>query len=147
VGFFKQMRAVTKQHADQRKELKAYVKKHSAELVGSLPTQTGMIYLFPDRIIRLRTSEQPESQPIAGVTATMEQIGGVSARTTLTRAATVGDGWQKEVDTRQTFLIVDGPEFQWSLPIPTPPAMAAQQFTATRQFASAVTAAGRAATR
>ena len=118
-------------------ELKAWVKDHKAEQVASVAG----LYVFPDRLVRLPSFEPlntaVDSQPIAGVEASLQQTGSVYARATLTRAVTVGNGWQKKTDDRDAWLQVDGPDFQWIIPVPQH--MAAQASKA----AAAITRFGR----
>lgn len=102
---------------------------------GALATLAG-VSLHPDRIV-LRNELGMVEQPVAGVSATVHTGGGISARGTLTRAALVGGGWQKTVDTRDAQLVIDGPAFQWVVPLM--PDQAGQA----RQFAAQVTTAGR----
>lgn len=102
---------------------------------GALATLAG-VSLHPDRIV-LRNEFGTVEQPVAGVTATVDTSGAITARGTLTRAATVGGGWQKQVDTREAQLVIDGPAFQWVIPLP--PDQAGQA----RQFAAQITTAGR----
>src|SRR4051812_45604843 len=119
--------AKIKERKRSRKEavagLEDYVKDHKDEIV----TRLGSIYVFPERIVKLphrgalvalddpMRRLNPEEQPVAGVEARVEETGGISNRATLTRAATIGGGWQKQTDDRKMYLIVDGPEFQWQI--------------------------------
>lgn len=83
---------------------------------------------------------EPESLPIAGVQATVENSGGVGGCSTLTRTLVPGaHGWQKKVDARESFLIITGPSFQWAVKVE--PALS----TFARDFAAKVTGAGNAA--
>lgn len=99
-------------------ELKAWVKAHQADEVASVAG----LHVFPDRIITLPAIENitiaVDSRPIAGVEASLQQTGTVYARTTLTRAATVGNGWQKKNDDREAWLQIDGPDFHWTITVP-----------------------------
>lgn len=92
--------------------------------------------VYPDRIVR-RDHTGVDEQPVAGVAANVDVSGGITSRATLTRAVTVGGGWQKEVDHRDAQLVIDGPAFQWVVPIS--PGQAGQA----RQFAATVTTIGR----
>lgn len=132
--FMKEARGIARGAVDQQREVQAHVKKHGGDVVSVLVTPTGRVYLFPDRIVRDRRSEMPEWQPIVGVTAVVEEAGAVSARTTLTRAVIVGEGWQKASDDRRVYLQVDGPGFSWSLEVSR---------SGAREFAAAVSAQGR----
>lgn len=117
---------------DPRAWVKANKRHRIAELAG--------VNVFADRIIRLNTWPLPggDVQPVAGVEATVDLSGGVSGRATLTRTAIPGaHGWQKKVDTRETWLVVDGPDFQWTVQVPQVLASKA------RGFAAAITTAGR----
>ena len=128
-------------------ELRGYVAAHEGELVA----RCGQVFLFPDRVIKLPATGwtvpigdpsrgvTPECQPVAGVSASVEQVGAVSARSTLARTAVPGaHGWQKKVDDREVYLVVDGPEFQWQVKLGD--GAAAPEV---RQFAALVTTAGR----
>ena len=64
----------------------------------------------------------------------------------LTRAATVGGGWQKQSDTRQIMVTVEGPDFAWLFTVtPTGNMLAKMQAQQAREFAVAATLAGRVA--
>ena len=100
------------------------------------------VHLFNDHIVRLSMWPMPGGvrYPLAGVTASVSVAGGYGARATLTRSMVPGlHGWQKPVDTREAVLTVDGPQFQWVIPLHPAGAGAA------RRFAATVTTAGRAA--
>lgn len=74
------------------------------------------VHVYPDRIIRLQTFAESESHPVAGVSATIEETGGISARSTLTRSTVPGlHGWQKQTDNRRGYIVIDGPDFQWQV--------------------------------
>lgn len=116
--------------------MKAWVKANRQARIAELAG----VHVFPDRIIRMQPwpGQHGEEYPIAGVQASVDQEGGLSGRATLTRTAVPGaHGWQKKVDTRETWLVVDGPDFQWSVQVPQPNAGQA------RGFAAAITTAGR----
>ncbi|WP_433274047.1 hypothetical protein ACQPZA_24235 [Pseudonocardia xinjiangensis] len=76
-----------------REDLKAYVKEHKRERI----THFNDVHLFPGRIIRLpgfasmssmiNFAAEPEMFPVAGVSASVENTGGISGRSTLTRTA------------------------------------------------------------
>jgi hypothetical protein len=114
----------------QLAELKQFVQDNKQHRVAHLRG----VHLFPDRIIRLpegllggllgggmqNMTADAECYPLASVTATVEQAGGVSVggRSTLTRSLVPGmHGWQKktEADTREAWLVVSGPQFQWQV--------------------------------
>jgi len=129
-----------------RDDLKLYVKEHRRERIAEFSG----IHLFPDRIIRLPSMTTAGSLtnlvadagsfPVGGVKAVVDQVGEVSARTTLTRTLVPGaHGWQKKVDNRECFLTITGPEFQWVLTVDQ--GLAGQA----GQFAAKVTGAGGAA--
>lgn len=128
VGFFKRVFA-------QRREWLNVIKENRADIKAHLRTgNEGEIVVFSDKILK-RQGALGEMHPLAGVVASVENVGGVSARTTLTRAATVGGGWQKENDDRQMFLSVEGPEFSWLVDIsPKSDLLRSQLITAARQF-------------
>jgi hypothetical protein len=131
----------------QRDDLKAYVRDHKRERIATFAD----LHLFPDRIIRLpgflsnsltNMLAEPEGFPIAGVQATVENSGGISGRSTLARTMVPGaHGWQKKVDTRESWLMITGPDFQWAVKVE--PMMS--KFA--REFAAQVTGAGNAAAR
>ncbi|MBC3191662.1 hypothetical protein H7X46_11380 [Pseudonocardia sp. C8] len=117
--------------------VRAWVERHKMERIAHLAG----VHLFPDRIVRtpsLLADEKAEERPVAGVSASVDNTGGVSGRATLTRTAIPGaHGWQKKVDTRETWLVVDGPDFQWSVQVEQAKASQA------RAFAAQITTAGR----
>jgi len=99
------------------------------------------VHVYADRLIRMPVLAGPESRPIAGVSAKIEEAGGISARSTLTRSAVPGmHGWQKQTDNRKGYIIIDGPDFQWQLEY-------APQFDlgGARKFMTALNTAGRSA--
>ncbi|WP_245887967.1 SHOCT domain-containing protein [Geodermatophilus tzadiensis] len=129
-----------------RADLKLYVKEHRKERVAEFSD----VHLFSDRIIRLpglasvgsitNLTAEAECFPVAGVTAVLDQVGAVSARSTLTRTLVPGaHGWQKKIDDREWWLTITGPEFQWVLSV------APMLKTVARQFAAEVTGTGNAA--
>ncbi len=131
---------------DHRAELKSYVKEHRKERIAEFSD----VHLFPDRIIRLpglasmgsltNLTAEAESFPVAGVKAEVDQVGAVSARSTLTRTLVPGaHGWQKKVDDREWWLTITGAEFQWVLKVEP------MLKTLARQFAAKVTGTGNAA--
>lgn len=117
------------------------------------------VYLFPNEIISLNPAISRDAQlvsfPTAGISAQARLEGqlSVSNRATLTRSLALGSGWQKEktVDTRTTYLTIDGPEFQWVVSRtarpPTTREMTADLRSGTarspHEFAALVTTAGR----
>lgn len=122
------------QSARRARELKAFVKTNRSHEVARF----GTIHVFPDRLVRLPTfagglatlDVEPDMRPIHDVTAQVDAEGGVSSRTTLTRALTVGDGWGKKIDTRKTWLTITGPDWQWTVQVPAHEAAQARQFVA-----------------
>lgn len=95
------------------------------------------VHVYPDWIIKF--GGETECHPIAGVSATTEEIGSISSRSTLTRSAVPGlHGWQKQTDNRQGYLVVDGPDFQWQISYTPGP-----QSGDPRGVAAAITTAGR----
>ncbi len=128
-----------------RKTFEAYVKANLASSTGGLIADMYTVHVFPDRIIRIGKGIHPsEEMPIAGVVATVEDTGAVTNRGTLTRAATVGGGWQKESDTRQIMVTVEGPDFAWLFTVtPAGKMVAKMQAQQAREFAIAATLAGR----
>lgn len=129
-----------RQRRDKKLDLKAYVKANPP-----IASYNG-VHVYPDRIIRLpdiaggMIGVVAECRPVAGVSASTEQDGAVSARSTLTRSMVPGmHGWQKKTDSRRGFLVIDGPDFQWQVAF-TPQF---NQGAGARKFAAAVTTAGR----
>jgi hypothetical protein len=131
-----------KQHRD---DLKAFVQMHKRHRIATFND----VHLFPDRIVRVpgfasmnsltNLTAEPESFPISGVQATVENSGGISGRSTLARTMVPGaHGWQKKIDTRETWLMITGPNFQWAVKVEPMLSQAA------RQFAAKVTGAGNA---
>ncbi len=87
------------------------------------------------------SSQWPESRPIAGVSAKIEETGGFSSRSTLTRSAVPGmHGWQKQTDNRKGYIVIDGPDFQWQLEY-----LPQLDMGGARKFMTAVNTAGRTA--
>ncbi|MCA1707048.1 MAG: SHOCT domain-containing protein [Actinobacteria bacterium] len=131
-------KAARQQSKDHTRGLKDYVAANRA-----IASYNG-VHVYPDRIIRLPNLAggmfiEPESRPIAGVSATVEETGAVSSRSTLTRSMAPGlHGWQKKTDDRKGFVVVDGPDFQWQ--VSYSPQM---DLGGARKFAAAVTTAGR----
>lgn len=99
------------------------------------------VHVYADRIIRMPLLTPPESHPIAGVTAKIEETGAVSSRSTLTRSAVPGmHGWQKQTDNRKGYIVIDGPDFQWQLEY-----LPQMDMGGARKFMTALNTAGRAA--
>jgi hypothetical protein len=147
MGAWGDTKAKAKAAKQDRKKAEAYVKANVGASTGALTCDTHKVYVFPDRIIRIGNGMHPtEEMPIAGVVATVEDTGAVTNRGTLTRAATVGGGWQKQSDTRQIMVTVEGPEFAWLFTVtPTGNMLAKMQAQQARTFAMAATLAGRVA--
>lgn len=93
------------------------------------------LHVFPDRLIKLPNvmggmagiNEAPDEQPIHGVTARVE-ADEVAPRATLTRSL-FKSGWQKP-GSSDARLIVTGPGFTWSVPVPKRDVAAARTFAA-----------------
>jgi hypothetical protein len=101
----KEMRAA---QADMRSN---YEQTLTASPVIDILTAGNVTYtLHSDKIVKRVGSAIPDYLSITPATqALVEDTGAVHARTTLTRAATIGNGWQKEIDNRATLLtITDG---------------------------------------
>lgn len=76
-------------------------------------------------------SYQGDTRPVAGVSATVEQTGEVSARSTATRTLLLKQkGWQKKMDNRELWITVDGPDFQWAVNVPVRASGTARRFVA-----------------
>ncbi len=155
----RQVKAV--QEAQARKDAKANAKS-VREDINNRPDLIATcydVYLFPNEIISLNPAISRDAQlvsfPTAGISAQARLEGhlSVSNRATLTRSLALGSGWQKEttVDTRTTYLIIDGPNFQWVVSAtarpPTIREMNANLRSGTarspHEFAALVTTAGR----
>jgi hypothetical protein len=150
MGAWGDTKAKLKAAKQARKDAEAYVKANLDAATGALVSDTHKVFLFPDRIIRIGKGglHATEEMPIAGVVAAVEDTGSVTNRGTLTRAATVGGGWQKESDTRQIMVTVEGPEFAWLFTVtPIGKMVAKMQAQQAREFAVAATLAGRVAER
>ena len=148
MGKWADMKTEIKAAKQARKAAEAYVKANASVSTGGLIADTHKVFVFPDRIIRIGTKglHATEDMPIAGVVATVEDTGAVTNRGTLTRAATVGGGWQKQSDTRQIMVSVEGPEFAWLFTVtPIGNMVAKMQAQNARKFAMAATLAGRVA--
>ncbi|MDN5934165.1 MAG: hypothetical protein L0I24_24350 [Pseudonocardia sp.] len=93
------------------------------------------VHVFPDRIIKLPNimggmagiNEAPDEQPITGVSARVESDQ-AAPRATLTRSLLLG-GWQKP-GSSDARLVVTGPGFTWSVPVPKRDIAAARTFAA-----------------
>lgn len=80
--------------------------------------------------------------PIAGARATVDTAGELSRRITVSRLALTGLfalGWQKKVDTRELYLLVEGDG--WAIAVPVDPDQGAKA----RAFAARINAAASAA--
>lgn len=80
------------------------------------------LYLFPDRVVRLSSllnyGSDTDMKPVAGCAARIDTAGGVAARSTLARSAVPGmHGWQQKIDTRELWIVIDAPTFQWQVQI------------------------------
>lgn len=123
-----------------KQDAKEYVRSHRAEVIRSFQK----VHLFPDRLIKLPAFGAVEQRPINGVSASLEESGTISSRTTLTRSLVPGmHGWQKQQDNRKGFVVLDGPDFQWRIEyVPSLTMGGPQKFvtavnTAARAFAHA----------
>lgn len=122
------------QQADRKRcnRVDRYVREHRAEQLDRLVMrmdrgQEAALYLYPDQIVRL-DGAQSDMQPLAGVTASAEQIGNHS--------------WAG--DDRQVFITIEGPAFVWALSPTMPAILVAQSTVAAREFAGHVNLAVRA---
>lgn len=112
-------------------ELVGFVKANKAH---RLATFSG-VHVFPDRIIKLPNvmggmagiNEVADEQSIAGVAARVE-ADETAPRATFTRSLLLG-GWQKP-GSSDARLIVTGPAFTWSVPVPKRDIAAARTFAA-----------------
>ena len=124
-------------YGPQFDELTAWVAEHKAGRIA----RCGNVNLFSDRIIRLPSmfsSCIAESFPLTGVSAAVDTAGGIYSKGTLGRSLVSLGTWQKKKDNRESWLIVDGPEFQWLISVA--PGMAT---SGARRFAAQVTTLGR----
>jgi hypothetical protein len=102
-----------------RQEMNTYVKGRRSERVA----KCGGLHLFPDAIVSITSptvgNVQAASswQPLAGVRAQVVASGGVAGVSGLGRSM-VMPGWQKRVDTRALVVLIDGPDWQWSVDMP-----------------------------
>lgn len=77
---------------------------------------------------------EKDTQPLAGVTASVESVGAIRQRATLTR--TLGTGglglflFKKKVDDRDLFLTIEGPAFQWLIDVDPKKQKDAREFAA-----------------
>ena len=120
-------------YGPQVDELTAWVAEHKAGRIA----RWGNVNLFSDRIIRLPSMSSSciaESFPLTGVSAAVDTAGGIYSKGTLGRSLVSLGTWQKKKDNRVSWLIVDGPEFQWLISVA--PGMAT---SGARQFAAQVT--------
>jgi hypothetical protein len=118
------------QTRNARATVKQWMEAHQTERVTSLRH----VHVYRDRIIRMPALlGVPEIVPIAGVTATVDTAGNVAYK------------GKKKVDTREVWVTIDGPGFQWVLKAgPSFPSIsrdfAARINTAARQASTRVTA-------
>lgn len=146
---------------EKKKKAKAAAKQSLKDLesyCNGRPDQIAhcdVVHLFPDCLVLLRKGD-PAWAGISGVSATVQAEGSlsVSSCATLTRSLTPLTGWQKKtvVDTRATFLVIDGPEFEWVVEVPDQPILSDSPLAHAfgipggmdaHQFAAAVTTAAR----
>lgn len=116
--------ATLKDVIDAGKELSAAV----ADLKTAMQEER-LQSLFPGlRFHDMTATYAGLTQPIAGATAVVDSAGALSQRPTLTRVAlgavlfggvgAIGGGLlQKKTDTRQVFILIDGPLAAWTVPV------------------------------
>ncbi|MDQ3151991.1 MAG: SHOCT domain-containing protein [Actinomycetota bacterium] len=130
-------KAQHQQHKSTKQELKEFVTSNHA-----LRSFQNHVHVYPDRIIKVPLLlGEAEGRSIVGVSARVEEVGGISSRSTLTRSVVPGmHGWQKKSDDRKGYVVIDGPDFQWQIEY-------APQFDlgGARKFVAAVNTAARAA--
>lgn len=95
-----------------------YVREHKKDVIAKVAG----LYLFEDRIVRLSSlfnyGTDNDIQPVAGAIARVDTAGGIAARATLARSAVPGmHGWQQKIDTRELWIVIDGPTFQWQVQV------------------------------
>ena len=112
-----------------------YVRANQATRLAKFET----IHVFPDQIIKLPylmggvdgINTEPDQQPVAGVTASVDTEGGASSRSTLTRSLVPGmHGEGKKVDTREVWLNITGPNFGWAVKVTDTHSGVARKFAA-----------------
>lgn len=127
--------AASQRYKDHKQGLKDYMATHHKI------TFYRNVHVYADRLIRMPILAQPESRPIAGVSAKIEETGAVSSRSTLARSAVPGmHGWQKQTDNRKGYVVIDGPDFQWQLEY-----LPQMDMGGARKFMTALNTAGRVA--
>lgn len=83
-----------------------------------------------------------ERHPIAGTRATVDSAGAIDKRVTATRLLLTGPfafGLRKKKDTRELYLLVEGPGFAWVVEVNPKLGKQARQFAATVNQAGAST--------
>lgn len=101
------------------------------------------VYVFDNELV-YHDTDGAQTFPLDGAHFGFDQSGGVSARGTLTRAATVGGGWQKKTDDRQVLVTIEGPEFAWVFDMtPDSDILRGQMLVAVRQMVAEANQAAR----
>ena len=127
--------AASQRAKEHKQGLKDYMAAH--DVIASYRD----VHVYADRLIRMPLIAWPECRPIAGVSAKIEETGGVSSRSSLTRSMVPGmHGWQKQTDNRKGYIVIDGPDFQWQLEY-----LPQLDMGGARKFMTALNTAGRAA--
>lgn len=120
-----------RQAAGEGNVVTGYVLGHAAKSQG-----VGGLWIDGDTL-----HFEGQSQPVIGVTATVDAEGAVDRRTTVTRlavgavagglAGVVAGGFlKKKNDNRSLFITVDGADFQWSVSVPPKDTKAAHKLVA-----------------
>lgn len=89
------------------------------------------VYLYPDRVKRL--GKEKGEFALAGVQASVESVGELQRRVTVTRMALTGPfafALKKKRDERDLFLTIEGPDFQWVIEVDPKKGADARQFAA-----------------
>lgn len=112
---------------ENRREVKAWMSANLTNQVASL----GNIHTYSDRIVKFPVLlGEPEVQPLTGVTVTIDAVGSVAYKGSLTRTAVSLGTWQKKKDTRELWVTVEGPDFVWIVKYPPQLSGAARKFAA-----------------
>jgi hypothetical protein len=105
-----EVNAERQQRKDQKQDLKEFVR--TTRSIQSFQN----VHLYQNRIIKLPVLDDAECRPIVGTSASVEETGTISSRSTLTRSLVPGmHGWQKKTDNRKGYVVIEGPDFQWQI--------------------------------
>lgn len=98
----------------------------------------GWLTLYADRVRNL-DSKQKGEYPLAGVTASVESGEALSQRVTLTRFAAMGllSLAAKKKSGGESYLLIEGPDFAWTVEVKRGDQPKAQKFAAAVRSAAA----------